>query len=193
MTGLHYELTDETITTPWGVTLHRIRALKDLPCCGVKAGDIGGFIETTENLYGDAWVFGAAQVSGAARVYGDARVSGDARVYGAAWVSGDARVSGAARVYERQHILCIGPIGSESVHITLARTADGHLLKVGCWDGQLAGLPAEVERRARDWGGSPDLHAQWRAEYEAAGALLALRIDAWHPAKTVAAGQAVDA
>jgi hypothetical protein len=44
----------------------------------VKAGDIGGFIESEKNLSltGDAWVYGNA------RVYGDAQVRGDARVYG---------------------------------------------------------------------------------------------------------------
>jgi hypothetical protein len=68
-----YELTDETVATPAGVTLHRIRALVDMPWASVRAGDLGGWVESKENLYGATWVYG------------------DARVYGNAWVSGDAR------------------------------------------------------------------------------------------------------
>ena len=75
-------------------------------------GELGGFIESEENLpqSENGWVSGNAQVSGDARVSGNARVSGDAQVFGYArvfgyalvsgyaQVSGDARVSGNARV-----------------------------------------------------------------------------------------------
>ena len=92
-----YELTDEKKNVG-AIVLHRIRALRDIPRFGIKAGDLGGWIESGSNLSqnGDAWVSGNAQVFGDAwvsdnaRVYGDARVSGDARVYGDAWVSSNA-------------------------------------------------------------------------------------------------------
>ena len=76
-----YELTDETKGIG-GITLHRIRALMDISRYGVRAGDIGGWIEAESNLsqYGDAWV------SDDARVYGNAKVCDDARVYGDALV-----------------------------------------------------------------------------------------------------------
>ena len=91
--------------------LYRVVAVKSFG--NVKAGDIGGYIETTRNLsqYGNAWVYGHAQVYDNALVYGDAcvfgnaLVSGDACVFGNAlvsgnaWVFGNARVSGNARVY----------------------------------------------------------------------------------------------
>ncbi len=101
---MKYKLTDETITFA-GVKLHRIQALIDF--ANVKAGDLGGYVEKSQNLSqdGDAWVsgnaqvYGDAQVSGHAQVYGDAWVSGNARVYGDAWVSGHAQVYGNARVY----------------------------------------------------------------------------------------------
>lgn len=75
---------------------------------GVERGDLGGFIETEENLsqdynawvYGNACVYGDARVLGRAQVLGDARVYGNAQVYGSARVSGNALVSGNARVYE---------------------------------------------------------------------------------------------
>ena len=40
-----YELTKETKTLLDGTVLHRIRALLDIPRYGVKAGDLGGWIE----------------------------------------------------------------------------------------------------------------------------------------------------
>ena len=100
-----YELTDETKGIG-GIALHRIRALMDISRYGVRAGDIGGWIEAESNLSqdddawvsDDAWVYGDALVNGNARVYGNAVVCGDARVYGEALVYGDAVVYGNAVV-----------------------------------------------------------------------------------------------
>ena len=97
-TGLFYELTDETIEVR-GHTLHRIRALKDINEV-VHAGDLGGFVESTENLdascgawlFDDACVFGDALVYDFACVYDSACVFGDARVYGNARIHGDVEV-----------------------------------------------------------------------------------------------------
>ena len=88
-----YELTDETKEIG-GITLHRIRALRDIPRYDVKSGDLGGWIEAESNLSqdGDAWVGGDAWVYGDAWVSGNAWVSDDARVYGNAEVSGNAEV-----------------------------------------------------------------------------------------------------
>ena len=99
-----YELTAETKV--WhGKTLFRICALADFG--SVKKGDLGGFVESKENLdhKGNAWVsgnarvFGNACVSGNACVFGDAQVFGNARVFGNACVSGDACVFGDAQVF----------------------------------------------------------------------------------------------
>ena len=100
-----YELTDETKNL-CGITLHRIRALRDIPSVKVKSGDLGGWIEKENNLTqdgdawvsGDAWVYGDAEVSGNAEVYGNAEVNGNAKVSGYAKVSGDAIVSVYAKV-----------------------------------------------------------------------------------------------
>lgn len=80
-----YGLTNETIIVS-GITLHRIRALKDFGA--VKAGDLGGFVESEDNLShdGDCWVAGNARVSGTAHVSGAARLSGSALVSDAAQV-----------------------------------------------------------------------------------------------------------
>ena len=101
----HFKLrTDLTIEID-GRTLFRIEATRDIEKFGVKAGDLGGYVESEDNLSGDAWVsgdakvYGDAWVSGDAEVYGNAKVYGNAQVYGDAWVSGDARVCGNARVF----------------------------------------------------------------------------------------------
>ena len=85
--------------------LYQIEALKDFG--DVKAGDLGGYIESKENLsqYDNAWVYGDAQVLGNAQVFDNARVYGNAcvfdnaRVYGNACVFGNAQVFDNARVY----------------------------------------------------------------------------------------------
>ena len=72
-----YILTDDVIDFN-SHTLHRIKAVRDFDC--VKAGDLGGFIESEKNLDhdGDAWVTDSARVTGDAWVTGVARIFGDA-------------------------------------------------------------------------------------------------------------------
>lgn len=93
-----YELTNEKIEG-YGHTLHRIRALKDFG--DVKAGDLGGFLESEYNLSheGNCWVYDDAIVYEEARIYDNAKVYGDAWVYSNAEVYGDAEVYENARVY----------------------------------------------------------------------------------------------
>ena len=97
---MKYELTDDTISL-YGHTLHRIKALKDIPSRGVRIGDLGGYVESVNNLSqdGNAWVYGSAQVFGNAYVYGNAQVYDIAWVFGNARVYGDARMNGCARVF----------------------------------------------------------------------------------------------
>ena len=128
-----YELTDETKGIG-GITLHRIRALRNIPRYGVKSGDLGGWIEAESNLsqYGEAWVSGEAwvrenalvcnnalvcdnaSVSGNAWVSNNAIVSGDASVCGNARVSGDASVSGNASVCDNARVGDIALVGGHA-------------------------------------------------------------------------------
>lgn len=88
MSTKYYELTDETIETPCGRKLHRIRSLTSWkPYYGhqVSKGDLGGYIETIKNLPHEA-----AWVADSAWVYGNAVVTG--------WVEGNAKVFDRARV-----------------------------------------------------------------------------------------------
>ena len=92
-----YELTQETIKVD-GRTLYRIRALRNLEA--VKAGELGGFIESEDNLSNacNCWVFGNAQVFETARISGNARISENAQVSGNAYVHGTSKIFGNAKI-----------------------------------------------------------------------------------------------
>ena len=98
-----YEFTDEV--NEYG--FRRIRALRDIPLHYVKAGDLGGFLESEKNLghVGDCWVSNKASVSGNAYVLGAAKISDNAiiaenaRVLGKACVFGNAKVFGSAFIH----------------------------------------------------------------------------------------------
>ena len=181
----NFELTDTIKVNRAGVTLHQIRAIKDLPRLGIEKGDLGGWVEKLRHDNGDALVSGDAWVYGNAEVYGDAVVSGNARVYGNAEVSGNALVYGNADIENTWHYIVVGPIGSENVCATIARTkGGGHQLTVGCWTcGSLGTLMKEVKRRRKvehKWtSASEGQQAQWRAEYRALKALGKVVVARW--------------
>ena len=130
--NMKYVLTDETIKTDYGKALHRIKALKDIPSMKVKKGDLGGFVESYDNLdqEGDCWVadnakacnyvsvhdnakvYGYACVWDNAQVYGNAKacnyvsVHDNAKVYGSAIVKGNAKVYGNAKIYGNAKVCC---------------------------------------------------------------------------------------
>lgn len=140
-----YELTDETIVY-LGHTLHRIRAL--ISFNDVQAGDLGGWIETEDNLDQDrsAWVYGDARVYGDAQVCGDARVYGNASVCGNAEVYGNARVCGDAQVCGNDTWMTFGPAGSRNDFTTFFACADGGIgVKCGCFHGNLDDFAAKVQ------------------------------------------------
>lgn len=70
-----YELTNENIEYE-SKTLYRIRALKNFS--DVKAGDLGGFVESEENLShkGDSWIYDDSKVVGTSRIKGCSKVKG---------------------------------------------------------------------------------------------------------------------
>ena len=110
-----YELTDETIKVTRR-TLYRIRALIDFG--GVKAGQLGGYIEKEENLAQD----------------------------GNAWVSGDARVCGDAYIESDEDYLCFKGFGSENRNTTIFRTKNnGVYVRCGCFYGTLSEFEAKVK------------------------------------------------
>ena len=131
-----YELTDETIEF-YGRTLHRIRACRDFVTIAgkqVKTGDLGGFVETEENLSHDGmcWVWGNAKVYGNARVYGNAEVYGD------------------AKIQTSQDYITISPIGSRNDVTTFYKTDSGIDVKCGCFNGSIEKFLKAVEETHGD-------------------------------------------
>lgn len=109
-----------------GVYLYQIQAIREFktPYDTIKVGDIGGYIESYDNLdqSGNAWIYKNAMVYGNARVYGNAIVGGNAKVYGNAriydsamvvenaevrghtWIHGDSMVGGNAKISSRSNM-----------------------------------------------------------------------------------------
>lgn len=131
----NFELTNETIVIDLGVTLHRIRAVKDIvtPRFKVKAGKLGGFVENEDNLSSNAWV------------------CGNARVYDNAMVCGNAYVSNNADVFRTNHYLVVGPIGSRDDYTTFFRSNKGTIeVKCGCFRGTTDEFLDKVEKTHGD-------------------------------------------
>lgn len=105
MTNKKYELTNESMGLCNGVTVYRIRALRDFG--DVERGELGGFVQSEDNLShaGNAWVYDNARVFDKARVIENARVERDATVFGAAIIGRSATVGGGANVYNKA-IVC---------------------------------------------------------------------------------------
>lgn len=94
-----YELTEEKITINVNQTLYRIKALRDFG--SVKAGDLGGFVESEKNLShdGDCWICDGAKVYEDAKVFGSAIIFNFAIISGSVSVCGYAKVFGSARIF----------------------------------------------------------------------------------------------
>ena len=121
-----YEFTDET--KEWnGRTLHRIRALFDVRD-GVRAGDLGGWIESEENL----------------------EQSDTSWVYSNAIVTGNAVVDGNARINSREDLLVVGPIGFRGDYTTFAKAESGIFVKCGCFGGMLEKFEEAAKRTHRE-------------------------------------------
>ena len=125
-------------------TLYRIRALKDFS--NVKTGDIGGYVESENNLhqYDDAWVYGNAKVYGDARVCDNANVFRDARVYGNAQVDGNAEIGGNAKISSNSDYIIFKNWWSSGRHFTWTRS--NNMWTVGCFHGTGEELIAKAYR-----------------------------------------------
>lgn len=96
-----YKLTDECMQYE-GHKLYRIQSLRSFS--NVKEGELGGYIESEDNLSHDGmcWVYDEAKVFGNAKVYNNACVYFYANVYGNAEVRGDAKVFDCAEVLDAE-------------------------------------------------------------------------------------------
>lgn len=126
--------------------LCRIRALRNIPEVGIKAGDVGGYVQSEENLSqeGNCWVFRDA------KVYGDARVCGNAFV-------------------KNRHDLFVAPgLGSCYRSTTFFREPTKISVVCGCFCGTLE----EFRKKVRETHGNN----KFAREYELACQLAELHI-----------------
>lgn len=100
-----YELTDDMLTIA-GHTLYRIRAVRHFG--DVRAGDLGGFVETDGNFHlgettrlpnlshdDDAWLYDDAKAYAGANVCGSGKMRGQSEIFGRlAIIGGSAEVAG---------------------------------------------------------------------------------------------------
>ncbi len=116
MSNLKYEITD--IAHEQYPFLHRIRALRDIGE-KVKAGDLGGFVESESNLSYEsedaAWIFDDAVCTGDGYVDKNSRLFGYAVVCGCAYVSQDSALSAHARIEDDAYIRCADVCGHARV------------------------------------------------------------------------------
>jgi len=70
----------------------------------IKAGTLGGWVESLKLKDGATRISGNAWVSDNAIISDNARISDDAWIYGDAWISGNARISDDARISGRFNI-----------------------------------------------------------------------------------------
>lgn len=140
-----------------------------------------------------------ATVGGMARVTGtpgrgalevsDASLHGGALIYGSGRVAGVSLASGTLAgesgepllVNSDSDVMVVGPIGSEGVDATLARTSGerGYYLSVGCWNGPIENLMVEVQRRSAYWTGDESEMELWCTQYENLTPLLGSIIEHW--------------
>ncbi|MBK6616818.1 MAG: hypothetical protein IPG31_00040 [Nitrosomonas sp.] len=99
-----YELTNESKIMPTGETVYRIRALQSFDTIHkpVKAGDLGGFVQSEDNLSheGNCWIFDEATG------YQDSHRSGDSVGYDYSMQSGNSQQSGRSQQYDYSMQFC---------------------------------------------------------------------------------------
>ena len=78
---MKHHLTGDTMLNDLGVLLHRIRAAYDIPAHGVRAGDIGGWVDSPDRITLNGWITDDAQAYDDATITGAALVSENARIY----------------------------------------------------------------------------------------------------------------
>lgn len=85
---------------------YRIRALRDIPRWGIKAGDLGGFVggEFTLSHSGDAWIADSAVASADSRVYGNAILAEHAQVDGGSHIFEGARIRDESHVFSESKV-----------------------------------------------------------------------------------------
>lgn len=127
-----YELTNEIMCFD-GVTLHRIKALKNFG--DVKAGELGGWVESENNLsqYGNCWIdieakaYKNAEIKDDAVITRHAVISDNATIYGNAYISGETVIGGFAYIYNDTEIFGNSVIDGEAILYGKVRVFDAKI------------------------------------------------------------------
>ena len=134
--------------------LYRIKALKDFN--DVKKGDIGGYIQSENNLsqLDDCWIYDNAKVYDNAFVMGKAKVCDDARVYDNARVRNNAQVCDNAQIYGYAKVCDNAQIYDNAVVVGNAKVCDNAEIggKARIEGNAVIQGNAEVSGNARIWG-----------------------------------------
>ena len=95
-----YRLIKDSRIWQYDRAIYRIQALRDFS--DVKKGDLGGFVESEDNLSqeGDSWIYDMAQAVEKSRVEGDACLRDCAQMYGSSILRDKAQLQGFARMYQ---------------------------------------------------------------------------------------------
>lgn len=119
----YYKLTNDSIQHN-GKTLYRIQALLDLPELVVEFGDLGGYVESYENLSENAWVYDDACVYGNAKVFGNAKICGQAEIFENAMIYENARISGKSKI-SGDMVICGNTVITGNVKMSDSNTIRG--------------------------------------------------------------------
>lgn len=100
---MKYILTSHSIEFE-GRILYRIQAVKDFS--NVKRGDIGGYVETTDNLsqYGNCWIYNDAKAMDGSMVLDDSILEGQSVMKNQSTLSHNARCSGASKLHHKSWV-----------------------------------------------------------------------------------------
>ena len=86
------------------IIVYRIKALKDFG--DVKKGDIGGYVQSKENLsqLGNCWIYNNAIVSENAKIEDNVKIYDNANVYDNVVISECAKIEGNAKIYDNTNV-----------------------------------------------------------------------------------------
>ena len=163
-----YELLKDDTIQLANKTLYRIKAIKNFG--GIKAGTLGGYIQSEDNLShdGNAWVRDNAVVCDKAIVRDsaviccDAEIRDNAVIRDNAWICNNARICdnaiirdsamirGNARICGKRDYIYFRGFGSEYRHTTMYRTDVEICVSCGCFHSTLDEFAAQVAKKHFD-------------------------------------------
>ena len=122
-----YAVLPDQFATKYGYTptRFRIRALRDIPEHGVKAGDLGGFVQSERNLSqtGAAWIADVASATDRSHVGGDSLLSGNAKM------TGDSRADGKSRIIDHANLSGCAIVTDNAVLGRFNHAADSAIIR----------------------------------------------------------------